>query len=110
MKSPQMLTAAQASQVLGIRARELSELIAAGWLRPRGSDVACYPVRQIEALLNPPGGVPLDLRPGLLRALGQTLAACASPGLDCRLRRNGQHAHLRIRAAGDTQLLVWLAL
>jgi hypothetical protein len=106
--SRQMLTAAQASQALGISARELSELIAARWLRPRGSDAACYPVRQVEALLNTPGGVPPDLRSGFLQALGQTLAARLGPPLDCQLRRSGQHLHLRIRPAGDTQLLVWL--
>jgi hypothetical protein len=91
MTPRQMLTAAQASQVLGVTARDLPDLIAAGWLRPHGRDARCYPVAQIEAVLNNPGRVPRDLQPGFLRALSHALIARATPGLGCQLRYNGQH-------------------
>jgi hypothetical protein len=106
----QMLTAAQASQVLGVTARDLADLIAAGWLRPHRHGAHCYPLLQIEALRNNPGapGAARDPRPGLLRALGQGMPACAGPGFGCQLRHDGQHPHLLIRTAGGAQLTVWL--
>jgi AraC-like DNA-binding protein len=111
MTAGPMLTAAQAIQVLGVTARDLTGLIAAGWLRPHGHDAHCYPILQIEALLNSPSRTPgtaRDPRPGLLHALGQCMTACAGPGVGCQLHWNGQHPHLLIRAASGAQLTVGL--
>jgi transcriptional regulator with XRE-family HTH domain len=105
-----MLTTAQTLTVLGVTSHELASLIAAGLLRPCGSggpDARRYPASQVEALLNRPGGIPRDARPGLLHALGQVLPACAGPGLDCQLH-HGQHPHLLIHPDAGAQLAVWL--
>ncbi|HEY2577190.1 MAG TPA: helix-turn-helix transcriptional regulator [Streptosporangiaceae bacterium] len=106
-----MLTTAQTLTLLSITPHELASLIATGLLRPCGSDgpgARRYPASQIEELLNTPGGIPRDARPGLLHALCQALPACAGPGLDCQLHRHGQHPHLLIRADAGAQLTVWL--
>jgi hypothetical protein len=103
-----MLTAAQAAKALGITARDLSDLIAAGWLRPIGPDARCYPASQVKALLNGRGGVPRDLRPGVLRGLGQALATITGHGLECQLRRDGQHPHLLIQMPASPAVPVWL--
>jgi hypothetical protein len=50
-----MLTAAEATGVLGVTARDLADLVTAGLLRPCGSSTRRYPVTQVEALLNRPG-------------------------------------------------------
>jgi hypothetical protein len=57
----QMLTAAETARVLGVTSRDLADLVAAGLLRPRGPDgpgARRYPVTEVEALLNSPGGIP----------------------------------------------------
>jgi hypothetical protein len=58
MKPGQMLTAAEAIGVLGVTSRDLADLVATGLLRPHGPNARRYPVPQIEALLNNPGGTP----------------------------------------------------
>jgi hypothetical protein len=106
-----MLTAAQARKVLGVTSADLASLAAAGLLRPHGSGPRRYPVSQIGALLNSPGGAPGtagDPRPGFLYALGQIVPAYAGLRVRCQLRQEGPHPHLLIRMTGGRQLAVWL--
>lgn len=111
MTPGQMLTAAQARKALGATSADLASLAAAGLLRPQGPGSRRYPVSQIEALLNSPGGAPgtpSDPRPGFLYALGQIVPAYAGPWPRCQLRQDSPHPHLLVRVAGRAPLAVWL--